>query len=123
MTQTDCFVIERHLPADRVVEDILKAERHESVAMALRLWSLPDAQLRDPSNILEIIQRDGFRLTKQEKAAAGRVDGSANHPDSAGDTARHAAPPWDAPDEENRVNILEARGLVRPILLRWLATK
>lgn len=121
--RADGSVVERHLPADPVVEDLRKAAHNDAVRRVLRLRTLPDLQLRDLSNILEIIQRDRFPLTNAEKEAADRVDGSANHPDSAGDLARHAAPKWDAPPEEKRVELPEACEIVDRIIRRWLASK
>lgn len=115
--------VERHLPADPVVDDLRKAAQSEAVRKVLRLRNAPDLQLRDLANILEIIQADRFPLTKAEKDDAGRVTGSANHPDVAGDLARHAAPKWDAPPEEKRVELHEARELVDRIIRRWLASK
>jgi hypothetical protein len=115
--------VERHLPADPVVEDLRKAAQCEAVRRVLRLRNLPDIQMRDLANILEIIQADSFPLTKAEKDDAGRVTGSANHPEVAGDLARHAAPKWDAPPEEKRVELHEARELVDRIIRRWLASK
>lgn len=115
--------VERHLPADPVKGASDSAAKSEAVRKVLRLRDRPELVWIDLTVIAEVIQADGFKLSKGEEDDLRRLTGSANHPEVAGDLARHGAPNWDPPPEHRRMKLHEARAYIDRLIRRWLASK
>lgn len=114
--------VERHLPADPIVEDLRKAAQSEAVRKVLRLWSAPELQWTDLTRILEVIEKDGGPVNASEHELSS-LTGSANHPEVSGDSARHGATNRKPPPEHKRLKLHQARELMDRIIRDWLASK
>ncbi len=115
--------VERHLPADPIVEASRKASESEAVRKVLRMRDRDELVWIDLTVIAEVIEAEGFKFTKRDKDDLGRLTGSANHPDVAGDLARHGAPKWDPPPEHKRMKLEEGREFIDRIIRDWLSSK
>jgi hypothetical protein len=109
--------VDRRLAADPIVAAVSKARESEAVRKVLRLFDRNTLVWTDLTVIAEVIQADGFRL---DKKMLGRLTGSANHPDVAGDLARHGAPNWKPPSVESRISLQEARVFIDQSIRDWL---
>lgn len=115
--------VERHLPGDPVVAAAHKASESKAVRKVLRLRDRDELVWIDLTVIAEVIQADGFKLSKGDQDDLDRLTGSANHPEVVGDLARHGAPSWDPPPEHKRMKLHEARAFMDRIIRDWLASK
>lgn len=103
---------------------IAHAERSERAAKALRLWGTGEFSWVNLYRIYELIRADlagGKELENRgwtTRAAIDRFTASANHPDVAGDTARHGFLP--GPPPRRTMELGEARAFVELLLHRWL---
>jgi len=115
--------VERHLPADPVVAAAHRASGSEAVRKVLRLRDRDELVWVNLTVIAEVIQADGFKLSRPDQDDLNRLTSSANHPEVAGDLALHGAPSWDPPPEHKRMKLREARALIDRIIRDWLASR
>lgn len=112
--------VERHLPANPVVEDLLKAMQSDAVKKVLRLWNAPQLLWTDLYRIFEVIQ-DGGGPIKANKREVERFTRTANSVDAAGDLARHGKEDTQPPPKP--MTLQEGRAFIERLISDWLGSK
>lgn len=114
-------------PAGPALKWLEVADQHECVRRVLRVLAAPDLLWGKLNNVYEIIKDDVggdkkiANLEWSTMQTLKRFRRTANHPESAGDDARHGVSKKQPP--ANPMPISEARNMIKMLVHCWIASK